>query len=353
VIALLLDDATAIRKIDATDMLSAIQKTPDRLIPPTDAEATCRIDIDPPSSIVFAGLGGSGIVGDILVDYCRDTVETSVTVCRSRKIPRFVDGSTLFVAISYSGNTRETLGMFAQAKDRSANLVVITSGGKLLNIAGTENIPYVNVTANMPPRVALPELVAALVHVLGEAKILDSTGKLLESGSRTTRTLVDTMKGTVPLAQNPAKQIASSLFGHFPVLIGSEENVSVLRRFKNELNENSKAPAICYTLPEAFHNDIEGLKSLNNLTNPQPVILRDLSRGEAEELADKKLLETMSQFGYPIPLFFSGIGDERFGWLLSAITFGDFVSFYLAVLNGVDPSQLSLIPSFRALKGQV
>jgi len=350
---LLLDDSTGIRKIDKSDMLSALEKTPERLVLPADAKFTCRINIDPPKAIVFAGLGGSAIVGDILADYCRDTVQVPVTVCRSLQIPKFVDTGTLFVAISYSGDTRETLGLCDQAKGRNANLAAITSGGKLLGMARSNGIPYVNVTSSMPPRVALPELVAALVHVLEEAKILATKGKLLESASTSTRALVDSVGGSVPLKRNPAKQAASSLYGHLPLLVGSEENVSVLRRFKNELNENSKEPAFFYSLPEAFHNDIEGLNALKSLSNPQPIILRDLNQEENERLEVNKLSETISRFGYAPPLFFSGIGDERFGWLFSAITFGDFVSFYLAMLNGVDPSELTLIPDFKALKGRV
>ena len=352
-VALLLDDPAAIRKIDVSDMLSALQKTPSRFLVPSDAESTCHIEIDTPTKILFAGLGGSAIAGDILADYCRDIVEAPVTVCRSVKIPDFVDRSTLVVAISYSGDTRETLSMLQQAKDRQAHVTIVASGGKLLGVARARGLPYLNVASNMPPRVALPELVAALVHTLTEIGMIDKRSNLLESASASTRTLIEGIKATVPVRENPAKQVASSLHGHVPLLIGSEENFSVLRRFKNELNENSKMPAVFYTLPEAYHNDIEGLKALKGLSNPQPVILRSSGQERNEQLEANKLVETLSEFGYSSPVFFDGVGDERFGWLLSAITFGDFVSFYLAMLNGVDPSPLLLIPNFKSIKGLV
>jgi glucose/mannose-6-phosphate isomerase len=304
-------------------------------------------------NIVFAGVGGSGIVGDILADYCRDVIRVPTTVCRSLIIPKFVDKNTLFVAISYSGDTRETLGMFEQAKDAHARLAIVSSGGKLLSQARADNIPYVKVPAGMLPRVALPELIAAMTYALGKAGILEDSRRLLESASISVNVLIDGLKAAVPLEQNPAKQVASTLVGHLPFLIGNDENVSVLRRFKNELNENSKAPAVFYTLPEAYHDDIEGLKALTELSKPQPIILRSPSQGGDEQLAAEKLLETLSQLGFPQPLFFSGMGDGRFEWLISAITFGDFVSFYLAVLKGVDPSKLSFIPHFRAIRGQV
>ena len=352
-VKLALDDVSAIRMIDQSDMLSKMQGTADRLRPPTDADSTCHIDGGSPMNVVLAGLGGSGIVGEILADYCRSANNVPTVVCRSLRIPKFVDKKTLFLAISYSGDTRETIRMFEQAKNAGARLVVISSGGKLLNAAQASNIPYLRVRAGMLPRVALPELVAAVAHALGQIGIIEDSRGTLESASRAVESLMEDVKALVPLEQNSAKQVASSLLAHLPLLVGSEENVSVLRRFKNELNENSKAPAIFYALPEAYHDDIEGLKALRDLSKPQPVILRTRGQEEDEQLAGQKLLETFSQLGYPQPVYFDGRGDGRFEWLISAITFGDFVSFYLAVLKGVDPSQLSLVPHFRAVRGQV
>lgn len=348
-----LDDRGAILRIDESDMLSVMEKAPERFAPPPDAESTCQMNIEAPMNIVFVGVGGSGIVGDILTDYCRDSIRAPATVCRSVKIPKFVGKNTLLVAISYSGETRETLGMFEEARHTGAKLAVVCSGGKLLDAAQTHRIPYVKVTAGMLPRVALPELVAAVVHVLGEVGILEGSHRLLELASTSTRDLVDRVKATIPLAQNPAKQVATALMGHLPLLIGSEENLSVLRRFKNELNENSKVPAVFYALPEAYHDDVEGLKALGQLSQPQPVILRSPSQTETERRVGGKLVDVFSQLEFPTPLFFSGLGNGRFEWLLSAITFGDFVSVYLSALRGVDPSKLSLIPHFRAVTSQV
>jgi len=348
-----LDDAVAIRTIDESDMLSVMQRSAARLRLPADARSTCHIDPESPRNVVFAGVGGSGIVGDILTDYCRDSVRVPTTVCRSLQIPRFVDKDTLFVAISYSGDTRETLGMFEQAKGARARLVVVSSGGRLLSTARSDGIPYLNVKAGMLPRVALPELIGAATHVLGEAGMIKESRKLLGSASMSVNELIKGVKAPVPLAHNPAKQVATALLYRLPVLIGYEEDVSALRRFKNALNENSKAPAVYYTLPEAYHDDVEGLKALTDLSSPQPIILRSYARKRAERLAAEKLLQTFSQLGFPRPLFYSGMGNGRFERLVTAVTFGDFVSFYLAMLKGVDPSKLSLIPHFRAIKGQV
>ena len=348
-----LDDRAAIRKIDESDMLSMMERASERLAPPPDAESTCQMTVEAPMNIVFMGVGGSGIVGDILADYCREAIEVPATVCRSAKIPKFVGENTLVVAISYSGETRETLDMFEEARHTQAKLAVVCSGGKLLAAARTHHIPYVKVTAGMLPRVALPELVGAVTYVLGVVKVLKDSHRLLELASGSTRDLVNRVKATVPLAQNPAKQVATALMGHLPLLIGNEINTSVLRRFKNELNENSKVPAVFYALPEAYHDDVEGLQTLGQLSQPQAIILRSRNETETERRVGGKLIDLLSQLQFSPPLFFSGLGDGRFEWLLTAITFGDFASVYLAVLRGVDPSRLALIPHFRAITSQL
>jgi glucose/mannose-6-phosphate isomerase len=349
----MLDDRVAIRKVDQSDMLSVMERTPDRLVPPPGAESTCRLDIEKPLNIVFAGVGGSGIVGDILTDYLRETIRTPAVVCRSVKIPKFVGENTFLVAISYSGETRETLEMFEESMRAKAEIAVVCSGGRLLDAAETHGISYVKVAAGMIPRVALPELVSAVTHVLGKAGILEDSDRLLDLASKATRDVIGGVRAAVPLAQNQAKQVATALMGHLPLLVGSEQNVSVLRRFKNELNENSKVPAVFYTLPEAFHDDVEGLRALVQLTQPQPVILRGASETEGERRVRESLVDAFSQLEFPKPLFFGGVGNGRYEWLLSAITFGDFVSLYLSALRGVDPSKLSWIPQFRAIRGQV
>jgi glucose/mannose-6-phosphate isomerase len=302
---------------------------------------------------VLAGVGGSGIVGDILADYCRDAVPIPIIECRSVKIPAFVGPKTLFVSISYSGETTETFHMFEQARLAGASLVAVCSGGKLLETSQAKGIPYVRVKASLLPRVALPEMVAAVTHVLGEAKIIAEPRRLLERAAASMTETIREVRSTVPLTQNKAKEMAAALVGRLPILIGGEENVSVLRRFKNELNENSKVPAFFYTIPEAFHDDIEGFRSLAQLTQPQPILLRGLSEGEEEARLRESLADLLTKLDFSSPLSFSGLGKGRFEWLLSAITFGDFVSFYLAMLNGVDPSKLNLIPRFRQIRGQV
>jgi len=334
-------------------MLAVMEKTVDRLAPPPEANATCTMSLETPQNLVFGGVGGSGIIGDILSDYCRTTIGIPSFVCRAQQIPTFVGKNTLFIAISYSGETNETLGMFDQAKRAGARLATICSGGSLLSLSRREKIPYLKVTEGLLPRVALPELLGATIFVIEKANILGHSGKLLQSTREAVATQIEALKRSVPLKENTAKQAAMAFEDRLPLLMGSEENASVLRRFKNELNENGKVPAFYLILPEAFHDDIEGFSTLNRLCKTQPVLLRGQKESAAEMRTVDKLGELLVELGFPTPIAFQGRGNDRLGWLLSAIMFGDYVSAYLAVLKDIDPSTLALIPKFRAIRDQV
>jgi len=339
--------------IDKSNMLAVMEKTAEHLTPPSDADATCNINPEDPQNLVFGGVGGSGIVGDVLSDYCRTALGIPSFVCRASRIPNFVGKKTLFLAISYSGDTNETLGMLDQAKLAGAKLATVCSGGRLLSLSRAEKIPHVKVSANLLPRVALPELLGATMFVIGRANIVQDSGKLLQTAGEMVAEQIGEVKLSVPLRQNRAKQAAVALKDQLPLLMGSEENASVLRRFKNELNENSKVPAFYYALPEAYHDDIEGLSTLNQLCKTQPLLLRSQRELAGEMKTADKLEELLVELGFPSPVVFGGKGDDRLGWLLSAIIFGDYVSAYLAILRDVDPSSLTLIPKFRAIRGQV
>jgi glucose/mannose-6-phosphate isomerase len=141
--------------------------------------------------------------------------------------------------------------------------------------------------------------------------------------------------------------MAQTLVDRLPLLIGDESHGSVLRRFKNELNENSKMPALYITLPEGYHNDIEGLRSLRQLTNSQPIIFRTGDELDGQRRTREQLFRLLRDLGFAPVLEIEGKGSGTLSRLLTCITFADYVSVYLAVLRGLDPTELKLIPGFR------
>jgi glucose/mannose-6-phosphate isomerase len=340
-----LDDNSAVDKIDRSHMLAQMEKTPERLRAPVDAEATFGPRLERPNNLVLGGVGGSGIIGSLVADYLRTVSETPVSVCRSLRIPAYVGKGTLFIAISYSGETVETISMLDQAVRSGASVVSVTSGGRLLAKSQEYKVGYLKVPKNLLARVAFPELVADVMFAVESAGVVENGQELLRRSAETLRTQLREIGVSRGTRENPAKQLAVAIEGKLPVLFGSEDSESVLRRFKNELNENSKLPAFFYTLPEAYHNDIEGLRGLSKLAHAQPILLREVE-SELQRKTREKLQNLLTELGFEV-LEFEGDGQDRLEQLLTAVTFGDYVSVYLALLLGVDPSELTLIPNFR------
>jgi len=349
-VSMSLDDAALLKQFDRSNMLREMENTPSRLKPPADAESTFSDSFDEPRSIVIGGVGGSGIAGDIVADYLKTRSTIPISVCRAYDLPSYVDKNTFFLAISYSGETRETLNLLEEAKKRGAVVATVSSGGTMLATSLANNIPYLKVASGLPPRVALPELLAAALFALGKAILSEDPHAILDVASRALVSEIQSVKWDVPTIENRAKQMAEHLYNRLPLLLGPEDRVSVLRRFKNELNENSKMPAIYMSIPECYHNDIEGLESLSRLSSVQPVLLRTEASGKQTKTIES-LYSLLRELGVPPILTFQGQGKDVFSELLTAITFGDFVSVYLALLRRTDPTTLLLIPKFKSVTG--
>ncbi len=342
-----LDDLSAMSKIDRSGMLAIMGRTPQRLVPPLDASSTLGEHVERPDNLVFGGVGGSGIIGDIIADYLSTVSDIPVVVCRSIHLPSFVGKRSFFVAISYSGETAETLSLLEQAMRRKASVVTISSGGRLLAQSRQDKIGHLKVQQGFLPRVALPEMLAAAIYVMGSAGLVKDAEKLLRDSAETLRSQIREIEPNAAVQENRAKQLAEAILGRLPLLLGSEDVRSVLRRFKNELNENSKMPAFYYTLPEGYHDDIEGLKMLGKLTHPQTLYLRDKDESDGQRRTRERLYSLVSELGLPSVLEIEATGQNKLSRLLTAIMLGDYISVYLALLRGVDPSDLTLIPKFR------
>lgn len=344
-----LDDREALRRIDRSGIFQLMERTPSRLRPPPDAAGTYGTPYDEADSVLLGGLGGSSIAGDIVSDYCKTITDVPVSVCRTVHIPKWVGKKSLFVAISYSGETIETLGQLDQAAKRGAKLAVISSGSELLSTAKDRAIPHLRIPPSLPPRIALPELIAAVMFSLGSASILKNIERLLSDAASHVKDLISQVEPEVQSTRNSAKKCALALHQKLPLIIGDEEYGSALRRFKNQINENAKTPAFYYMMPEGFHNDIEGLATLGKLAKVQPIILKTLEISEGQKRTHEQLIHSLEEIGFPPAFRFQGSGPDKFSELITAVTFADFASVYLAALREVDPAELTLIPKFKAV----
>lgn len=296
-------------------------------------------DID---QIIICGMGGSAMAGEI----ARRFAKVPVFVNRSYDLPVFIDRHTSLVAISYSGNTAETLSSLAQGIERGAMMFCISSGGKMEEIARTRGIRFLKVPSSYQPRAAMGYLALPLLVTLSRMDLLKDVGSwedLLE-GLDKVRTRCTY---TVPTKENPAKQLARTLSGRIPLIYGTVDNTDlVAMRWKTQFNENTKQPAFWNVFPELNHNEILALVRANLLANQYILLLQnDYDRRENRDRME--IMMTLFE-RYKVPFTeVKAEGESELAQILSQIYLGDYVSYYLALLNEVDPTPVVLIEEFK------
>jgi glucose/mannose-6-phosphate isomerase len=331
---------------DAQGMLQNIRELPKQVQDAWEvaAEAPLPGEYREVQRIVVAGMGGSAIGASLLGGLLGRAGRVPLEVVRGYDLPPYVEGDgTLVVASSYSGNTEETLSAFEEARSRGVRLLAITTGGELARLAEGEDVPVWRFAYPSTPRAALGysfTLLLALAHRLG---VLPDVEAGVEEAVDELRGLQPAILPQVPDEDNPAKRTASLLRGKLPVMVAGGFLVPVARRWKGQFNENAKQWAAYDTMPELNHNAVVGFGE-PEVVNPNlaVVFLRsnlDHPRVQVRWEVTKELLmkaNTLLEEVY-------GRGEGAIAQVLTLIHFGDFVSYYLAGLNGVDPSEMENI----------
>lgn len=315
-------------------------------------EALSLSDVSLPSSlegkanVVVSGMGGSAIGGDFLRSLFEAFGSVPCFVCRDYNLPAFVGEDTLLIACSYSGNTEETLSSMREGIKRGCAVVAVTSGGEVAEICRQQGFAHVLVPAGKPPRMALGYLFIPLVVIaekLGYIPKQDFEAAFAELDRCVERWGVD--RG---LATNSAKNLAAYLFGRVPLIygLGSWQGV-VASRWKGQINENAKVMAFSHTFPELNHNEIMGwtLADRQNVAHWATVFLesgdesirmRTRANVTREIIRDKTETFTVTAFG-----------ETLLAQMLTLTFCADFVSLYLAALNGVDPEEIASINTLK------
>jgi glucose/mannose-6-phosphate isomerase len=343
-----LDNIETINKTDSLGMLALVGKLPAMM---EEGWALSEsFDVQKPGKIgnlVISGMGGSAISGDIASVVLRNKADFPVFVNRNYGCPKFVDANTLFLAVSYSGNTEETLSAFKEALKKGARIISISSGGELKELSKKNSVPFVEIPKGLPPRSAIGYLLSSVLHLLHKSGAgtfkadLDETIKLLKQLSR---------KYGVSCAsrENDVKKMAIRLHGQIPVILASEGTTYAAGlRWKTQLNENSKMTAMLSVFPELDHNDIVNLSFLKPGEHKFSLVaLRD--EGDPERM--KKRIEVTKSL---ISGNVGGIaevwsqGESVLARTMSLIFYGDYLSVYLSFLSGIDPTPVEIIEKLK------
>lgn len=341
----ILDSPERMSEIDRGKMIEQIMGFPEHLASALCSEVDIQFSGD---SICLCGMGGSAISGDILADCVARESDYFMSVLRGMELPRWVGDDALLVAISYSGNTKEVLRVFEQALKKGLNTAVVTSGGRLMEICEENGIPVAKVPGGFQPRAALGFLLGSTACVLESAGVITAAtelGRLIEPLKK----IQDTISPDVLTERNIAKRVAVGLEGTVPVIYATSEMRSAAMRWHTQINENSKMMAFSGDVPECNHNHIVGWIESRMETRCRPVFLR--SGTDDPDMSDimSITIEVLEE-GRKSPIVLDFDEGSRIHNLMAAIMVGDFVSFYLAMLNGVDPLP---VESIRDLKSRM
>lgn len=295
------------------------------------------------NSIVIAGMGGSAIGGELLASLFYDELASPVSVVRDYNLPAFVDKKTLVVVSSYSGNTEETISTYKQAKERGAVIICITTGGFIARNAEQDDIPIVTLPKGFQPRAAIGYSFIPPLRILRNVGLLSgSSDDILETITKI-KSLKESFEPDNSESSEPLK-LARRLVGKIPVIYTGPPPLNALgNRWKCQFNENSKVLAYCNFIPELNHNEIVGWDiDFAPAESIYPVFLRD----KEEHPSVARRMEITQEILDKQNVAFSEVwssGSSILTRAFSLLYYGDYTSYYLALLNKKNPTSIDNI----------
>jgi glucose/mannose-6-phosphate isomerase len=338
----MLDDLKYIHTKDADDALGIAAKQWQMLETVYDfPELSIEVD-----NIVFAGMGGSALWALLSKTWPAHSVPFEIW--RKYDAPNYIGDKTLMIISSYSGNTEETLSALEAAESAGAHIVIAAGGGKLIEIAEQKNYPYTLLPKSSQPRFAALNGLKSLVTILEKAGLVDTQNaeKTLHQASEFLKTEIANWLPDVPTSKNPAKQLALEVAGTSPVIYAGPLLYPAAYKWKISFNENAKNVAWCNEIPEFSHNEFLGWTS-HPVDKPYSVI--DLRSSFEHPRIQKRftVTERLLSGQRPHPHVIDAKGDTVLEHLLYCVAFGDFVSLYTALLNGLNPTPVDLIEKMK------
>lgn len=343
-----------IKRYDNSDMRNLLVKFPQQVEDAVRIGRKAKVSIKGSTitDITLTGLGGSAIGGDLLRSYLADKLRIPFTVNRHYFLPKFVNKNSLVIVSSYSGNTEETIAAHKDAIQRKAKVLCISSDGETESLAKKFKQPFIRIPKGYPPRAALGYSFFTVLVALSKIKLvaikdadIKETIALLKKKSKVYSSLGK---------QNRALQLAKILYGKLPIVYSSADRFDIVNlRWRGQLAENAKVLAFGHVLPEMNHNELVGWKVLKRHMREMVVLLlRDKSDHPRVQIRMDITEAIVREFAGNV-IDVHSEGTSLLARMFSLIYLGDWVSFYLAILNGVDPTPVKVIDFLKNELGKV
>ncbi len=339
----MLDDLSFIHRVDKNDALGIAAKEPDQL----EYDFNFHQDFGTVSNVVYAGMGGSALAASLSLTW--PGYKVPFEIVRNYDLPAYVGADTLCIISSSSGNTEETLSALEDAEKKQAKIVVITCGGRLLEIARDKGYPITVMPSAKQPRYGVFYNLRALLEIgLSAGIFADADLKSLKQTAVFLREEVKNWDPSRPAKDNFAKQIAHDCLGKSVVIYGGPLMSPAAYKWKISFNENGKHIAWYGVYSEFNHNEFIGW-SEQPVDKPYCVI--DL-RSELEHPRIQKrfvLSDRLLSGRRPAPIVVNARGSNKLEQLLYCVMLGDFVSLYTAIAGEIDPEPVDLVEKFKVM----
>ncbi len=337
----------AISRIDPSDQLGDVLALPEHL---RDAlwrvESAIMQDWDTSAGLVVAGMGGSAIGGALARAALGDHASRPIFVTRAYGLPTWTTPETMVLCASYSGDTEETLACYESAGALGAKRTVVTTGGRLAEMARADGVPVIPLPGGFQPRAAVAYMVVAALEVAA----LCGAGPRLTSEIDVTASHIEHLVaewGPDAPEDSLAKEVARGLLGTTPMIAGAGLTTPIAYRWKTQINENAKQPAFWHELPELDHNELAGWEGARDLGRFTAVFLDDSdAHPRVKERMD--LTERLIADNAVASFRVETRGQTAIERVASLVLLGDLVSIYLAALRGVDPGPVRVIEELKS-----
>ena len=336
-------------EIDKDDMYQSIWDFPENIIDAIELSEniTLKNEYLHVNNIIIAGMGGSAIGGDVVYSLIKNEIKIPFVVNRGYDLPAWANSSTLIICSSYSGNTEETISILEEAKSLGAKVIGITTGGLLESLCKNYSFDFVNIPSGLQPRAALAFSFIPLLYILKKTSLINVEVKnWLESS-------VDLIKSkreeySLDKENNPVYQLANKLYNKLPIIYADSESLeTVAVRLKGQICENSKILAYHSIYPEMNHNEIVGWENNEEFFSNYYVLwLMDEemnSRNKSRKNIISEILSDLNVSQQDIKVDGNSF-KERF---LLLIHYGDWLSYWCAILHNTDPSPVKNIQTLK------
>jgi len=343
-------DRATIAAVDSGDLLTDVLALPEHLRDALWKVESARLrSQETPGGLIVAGMGGSGIGGMLARAALGDHASRPVLSARGYELPAWTTPDTTVLCSSYSGDTEETLACYEAAGALGARRVVVTTGGRLGEMARSDEVPVIPVAGGLEPRSAVAYMTVAALEVAAQCGAGPRMGSELDVAAEHLEHLVEEW-GPDADEDSEAKRLARALHATIPQITGAGLTAPVAYRWKTQINENAKVPAFAAELPEMDHNELVGWSGTDGVGRFAAVFLDDADthpRVKARIEATRDLVAGGATGTYVA----QSRGQTTIERLLSLVLLGDLVSVYLAVLGATDPGPVAIVDELKERLG--